>query len=1079
MKCPYCAKAIASNRGLTQHIARSEACTAAQFAAVGCNNMDIENSVNTDGLRRSKRYRSNDIDEATTNEPTNSDANPGRNIPPNSDQSVQDAGSEVADFGPGDDPSGDSGTDDTFNTSSSEEDDTIATGDGSLLLDDELSTDEEASPAKPKDPRPNRSMLADFRQYCEVARQLLPLTKEQVTSIKLLDTMKRKKTSLNAYEDLMDWHLKESNVIRDHQSLADAQGYTGRDALMKELAVRCNMTMGSKFPKTRQVRLPHSKAVVRIVYHEATDVMTSLLTDPRMKDEDYFFHDNDPLATPPHTCSVIGDMNTARAFLDSHHELIKEEREVLLPTPIYIDGTATGQFSYLPVIAVKVSLGIFTRKARNKEHAWRTLGYVAQVRKQRGRGKKLLADSGHLAAHDHGVLMAGEGDVVVEDSDEEVPENAQDEEETAAIKAQDFHTQLDVILEGYVELQRTGFIWDLVYRKRMWRNIKFVLFVPFVKCDTEEGDLLCGKYLSRSRGVKHVCRYCYCPMTKADDPRAKYPMKCQRKIQKLCERKDLVRLKAMSQQCIDNCWYKVRFHQANDRGIHGACPSEMLHAMLLGIFKYVRDIFFKNMGATSQTAEDINGLSQVYGKLLSRQSDRSIPYTNFTKGIQEGKLMAKRFRGVLLVMAATLRSTKGRELLFAKKKFKQDAGLSDWVLLVETLLEWEAYLCQDEMRRDDVVRLEKKHRVIMYIMKTVAKRSKGMGLKIMKFHAIVHMVEDILLYGVPGELDTGSNESHHKPTKQAAGLTQQREDSFDQQTANRLDEFIVLELMMEEILTDEHVWEYFDRVSDEDDEDSGASVKKTGQSDGEGTAEEAKEVQTETGSSMIRVYRDTEAGGEPSFYMYKSRSVHKKATNMDEGAIAFLLDLQEKIQEHLPGYELPIYTEHKRDGQVFRGHPNYRGQGAWRDWVEVNWGAGYGKLPCNIWCFVDLSCTNLTSWVDHGGIKFKKGVFAVVEAAAYDEDQDQITQSDLFAPLLLEVGGMDETTGKVTHRKFYLADTEAFIGPCCVIPDVGGVNNRYFKVQSRDEWPQTFVKWLRQQHKYDNMNEDWMNSDED
>ena len=1094
MKCSYCGKAIRSKRGLTQHIASSAKCTAAQFAAVGCKRMGWEDSGNGAGPRRSKRVRSNDIDEANVEDMTHLGGNMGANRHKNSDQSVPNSDSEVADFGPGDDSStkgskssSDSSTDDTFSSSSSEDDDTVATGDGLMLSGDELESDEEFSPAKPKDARPNRAMLAEFRQFCKEARQLLPLSKEQVTSIKLLDLMKRKKTSLNAYEEFMEWHLKEANIIRDHERLADARDYTGREALMKELAVRCNMNMKSKFPKTKKVRLPHSKAVVTIVYHEATDIITSLLTDPRIKDQDYFFHDNNPLATPPHTCPIIGDMNTAKAFLDTHHELIKEENEVLLPTPIYIDGTATGQFSYLPVIAVKVSLGIFTQKARNQEYAWRTLGYVAQVREQRGRGKKLLADSRHLASQDHGVLMDGEGDVV-EDSDEEVPVNPEEEEKMAAIKAQDFHTQLDVILEGYVELQRTGFIWDLVYRKKLWSGIKFVLFVPFVKCDTEEGDLLCGKYLSRGKGVKHVCRYCYCPMTKADDPRAKYPMKSQTKIQKLIERKDFDRLKGISQQMIDNCWYKVRFHQANDRGIHGACPSEMLHAMLLGIFKYVRDIFFKNMGETSLCAGDINGLSQIYGKLLSRQSDRSIPYTNFTKGIQAGRLMAKRFRGVLLVMAATLRSTKGRELLFAKRKFKKDAGLSDWVLLVETLLEWEAYLCQKEMRRDDIVRLEKKHRVIMYIMKTVAKRSKGMGLKIMKYHAIVHMVEDILLFGVPGEVDTGSNESHHKPTKQAAGLTQQREDTFDHQTAKRLDEFLVLELIMEEIGSGAQVWDYFDQVSDDDAEDSGASSlemldqfdQSDVESEAEGSDEEGNEVETETGNSMIRVYRDKEEdGGEPNFYMYKSRSIHKDETEMDNGAIAFLLDLQEKIQEQLPGYNLPIYTEHRRDGLLFRGHPNYRGLGAWRDWVVVDWGAGYGRLPCNIWCFVDLSLVNLTSWIDHGGIRFKKGVFAVIEAAEYDEEEDEITKSDLFTPLLLKVGGTDEATGKVTHRKFYLADTEAFIEPCCVIPDIGGLANRYFKVQSRDEWPQTFVQWLRQQHKYDNMADDLDNSDEE
>ena len=164
-----------------------------------------------------------------------------------------------------------------------------------------------------------------------------------------------------------------------------------------------------------------------------------------------------------------------------------------------------------------------------------------------------------------------------------------DEEKEAAdtdgaIPAQDFHTMLAVILESFVELQRTGMVWDLVYNGRMYKNVEFVIFVPFVKCDTEEADLLCGKYLVRSKTVKHCCRYCYCPMDKADDPVARYKAKEQPTIQKLIEGKKMDALQAISQQYIQNAWYNVRFHQATKAGIHGACPSEMLHALLLGIF---------------------------------------------------------------------------------------------------------------------------------------------------------------------------------------------------------------------------------------------------------------------------------------------------------------------------------------------------------------------------------------------------------------------------------------------------------------------------------------------------------------
>ena len=71
----------------------------------------------------------------------------------------------------------------------------------------------------------------------------------------------------------------------------------------------------------------------------------------------------------------------------------------------------------------------------------------------------------------------------------------------------------------------------------------------------------------------------------------------------------------------------------------------------------------------------------------------------------------------------------------------------------------------------------------MYLIKVVGHRASGMGLKVVKFHAIMHMACDILNFGVPMECDTGSNEEGHKDTKKAAKLTQKIEHTFDSQTA--------------------------------------------------------------------------------------------------------------------------------------------------------------------------------------------------------------------------------------------------------------------------------------------------------
>ena len=79
------------------------------------------------------------------------------------------------------------------------------------------------------------------------------------------------------------------------------------------------------------------------------------------------------------------------------------------------------------------------------------------------------------------------------------------------------------------------------------------------------------------------------------------------------------------------------------------------------------------------------------------------------------------------------------------------------------------------------------------VMKKAAKWSKGIGLNLMKFHAIVHRCEDMLVNGVPLKVDTAANESHHKPTKFAAQLTQQNESTFQNQVTIRMQEFNILD----------------------------------------------------------------------------------------------------------------------------------------------------------------------------------------------------------------------------------------------------------------------------------------------
>ena len=441
--------------------------------------------------------------------------------------------------------------------------------------------------------------------------------------------------------------------------------------------------------------------------------------------------------------------------------------------------------------------------------------------------------------------------------------------------------------------------------------------------------------------------------------------------------------------------------------------------------------------------------------------------------------MAKEYSGVLLLIATLLRSAEGRQILSScrKKNFNDDWLIADWSLLVETLLQWEAFLKQPEMPKNLVKKfLDKKHRFIMYLIKKVARRSKGMGLKILKFHAIVHMVNDILLFGVPMNYDTGSNESHHKETKVAAKMTQKDLANFEKSTAFRLWEFHIIRLALEEI-NNRPLWAYIDGYYDFDVEDDNEQVAEqqnecnaqdgdiSGQNDNdfgqEGEREDEEEENLEvredvwTGGTQIKVSFNPESR-EAQFEFPGSRMDKNQHVGWENSIVYFLLQVQAAVIGHMPDPFLPIRTEHRRHGVIFRGHPCYRKKGVWMDWVRIDWGND-DELPAQIWCFIDLR--SLDGVVEFGDYSLEKGVYAVVESTTYDEDDDEFYSSSLFKPIVKEVETM--VNGKTVRRKYYLADVDAFIEPLVVVPNIGSKpDNQYFEVKPRQKWAEEFEEWL-------------------
>ena len=352
------------------------------------------------------------------------------------------------------------------------------------------------------------------------------------------------------------------------------------------------------------------------------------------------------------------------------------------------------------------------------------------------------------------------------------------------------------------------------------------------------------------------------------------------------------------------------------------------------------------------------------------------------------------------------------------------------------------------MKIKHVERAKEKHRYLMYLIRKVAKRTEGMGLKISKYHMITHMADDILNFGVPMEYDTGTNESGHKSEGKAASLTQKCKETFDIQTAIRLLEKFLLELAEQE-MEGKVMWNYFIKTNQQ--------VAKAPENDAKiitGATITAKQ------NAITHLY-----------YAIITTGSQEKEIPLENDLMEYLHDLQNAVKDYIP--DLAMRTEYKRLGYIFRAHSKFKGR-VWRDWVNVSWQEDEDDSPVHLMGFVDL--TALPKEGLHNTAEFEElypGVCAIAETSTYCTDKAECNLSEMWRPLYKDIGSF--THNRVSHRKFLLVDVEAFVKPTAVVPDFGGPPNRYFELKDHAKWGEDFEKWLQTRHK----DEDFSDSDDD
>ena len=546
------------------------------------------------------------------------------------------------------------------------------------------------------------SILDSFVAHSESLSDGLSLSLfsvEEKVQVDLLQTLKRLRAPMIAYDEIMKW-----------ASRSCLQGHVFRDVPISSQKTVLDklkgcMDLDSLHPHVKELYLPYSKCFVEVVYFSAHSIFRSFLSCPDLnQDQNYIFNDdNDPDCNPfakPNS-AVISDINTGMSYLKTYDQLVKnEEKDMLLPCILAIDKTTCdigggGRLSLEPIV---LSYGLMKHDVRKTPLPMRVLGFINT--------SPILQRN------------SAPNDRTVPTGTEPLPRGcATKDVSDAAWRLNEYHMQIDCILResGFLDLQQTGLKWNLNFRGKSFPAVLHP-YIPFIIGDTEGHDGLCGHFKSRTAGVAQLCRACECPTLLSGYSKARnFPHRKPHIINKLVRDQNTSALKAMSQQYLKNAFDNVRFGLHNDRGIFGACPGEILHLILIGWFKNVVDSFFIQIGKDSDKARQYDTLLQDINQCLSRQSDHDVPSTNTRKGFSStANIPGHEYAGCLFVMLISFYTSCFQEIFrlsrASAKQDEKDKTLSnpgfveDWKTLLSSLLEWHSWLKQPEIRRSSVVK---------------------------------------------------------------------------------------------------------------------------------------------------------------------------------------------------------------------------------------------------------------------------------------------------------------------------------------------------------------------------------------
>ena len=724
---------------------------------------------------------------------------------------------------------------------------------------------------------------------------------EYHSSILLLDILQKAGCPLNCFDEIVDWAKKSNEMgVKFDEMFKPTRTKTLRD-------IESLFDLHDLTPMVEPYKMLSSKEVVPVVHIDFLIALYSLLNDKELMVSKNLL--NDDLVDD----DVLDDINSGSVYQEAKKIYVKDpNRDKMIPIILFMDKTHTDINGRLKLEPVMFTLGIFKRECRADPSFWRILGFVTDTTDAKKADPK--------------------------------------------VKLQDYHNILDIILKSYYNAQHKPIKWGFIENDDITKDYQCWFPCLYVIGDTEGHDKGCGRFNCRTN-VKRLCRYCDIKFERTDDPFAKYKFTLKKDVQRHIDNKNLYTLKQMSMHCIQNAFSRVKFCD-DIRGLHGATLAEVLHVLQQGLDEYILEAFLGNKKGSKDlkkqnTAEIINenaeyiapseeflSIQNVFGPtytehfekackkigaILQHQSNRNLPrtkffsqYTSITK--KNGHEMA----GLFIVYILTMCSVEGEKLetLLGSERLSAFIHVFELVLMLENFAQSP---CHIKQHLKEV--FEKGIPFIMKTMKDVINRTDGNGMKIIKFHLLVHFVSDILRYGSMLNFNSAIGEMMHKTEiKTPAQHTQRNKDSFEIQTCHR--NFECTKIRRAANNTKSLLKQNFENF----------------------IANEKKESSPYQNNNI-------EFDSDNNCFVKNKGKQNNICTWKDETFESQLKSLCKSMIDngYVSNSTIKFFTIFKKNDVLYRADPCYYSDSEpWYDWAYVNWGKGCGNIATKLLIFIDL-----------------------------------------------------------------------------------------------------------------------------